>query len=42
MQGKLVPLTHPELLAGALTEFFSPAQQPGLTLLVDASPFGTG
>jgi pimeloyl-ACP methyl ester carboxylesterase len=26
--GHAAPLTHPEALAGALTEFFSPAQQP--------------
>jgi len=26
--GHAAPLTHPEALAEALTEFFSPAQQP--------------
>jgi pimeloyl-ACP methyl ester carboxylesterase len=26
--GNTAPLTHPEALAEALTEFFSPAQQP--------------
>jgi pimeloyl-ACP methyl ester carboxylesterase len=26
--GLAAPLTHPEALAEALTEFFSPAQQP--------------